>query len=242
MLETKLIPAGINVTDLSTDRTEAVKEMVVRVNSAKSDFNLALAELLHIVKEERLYERWSDTEEFKSFEHWGSEVLNRGRALLYSMVSVYKNFVLSLDVDPERLRGIGWSKLAAVVAHVNKDNLEDLLTFLENHTLKETQKMVRSLKPKEEQKEVGKTYRFKTEADQAEVIDSALTIISELANTEIPGKQLEYLAADFLCSSGLDCRETHLERCVDALERAFNVKITVSPREVVDGELVGGTA
>jgi hypothetical protein len=69
-----------------------------------------------------------------------------GRRKAYYLVSIDKAFG-EKGVPAERLRKIGWTKLAALAPHITDANLEDALLFAELHTVKNIEAAVHGLEP-----------------------------------------------------------------------------------------------
>jgi hypothetical protein len=69
-----------------------------------------------------------------------------GRRKAYYLVSIDRAFS-DKNVPPERLKKIGWTKLAAVAPHITDENLEDALLFAELHTTRNIEAVVHGLEP-----------------------------------------------------------------------------------------------
>lgn len=203
------------------------------IKENKSRFNLATSRIVYEVRENKLYRNWPGGE-FETFEDWGKIVLEKQRAALYAIARVYDVFVIDFKVDVARLANIDFSKLSVVSAHVNEDNLEEMLVLCETESLFNIQKTVRNsekLKDLEEGKLKIEKFVFEVTELQAETVKEAFEAARELVKSEVPGKVLEYVCADFLCGAALESSESHLARCVAGLEAAFNVEITVKAKE-----------
>lgn len=225
--------------DITT--AEGISEAVEIIKRGKSDFNLGLAQVLYEVREKQHYLNWP-TGRFGTFDEWGKVVMERGKSCLYGIVRVYEVFCLKHGVDPARLRAIGWGKLCIISSCVTDANLEGLLRDCETLSLFEIQKIVKRLTKGDDKADSGgnvKKISFEIMDDQLETINSAMEIAGELADSQNDAKRLEYICADFLCGSSLDSSASHLDRLVMAMENAFNVTVTVTPRE---GSVVDSTA
>jgi hypothetical protein len=69
-----------------------------------------------------------------------------GRRKAYYLVSIDKAFS-DKGVPAERLRKIGWTKLAALAPHITDENLEDALLFAELHKVKNIEAVVHGQEP-----------------------------------------------------------------------------------------------
>jgi hypothetical protein len=96
---------------------------------------LELASLLRQVKQTS----------FKDFKNLYS-IPELGRRKAYYLVSIDTAFG-DKNVSPERLKKIGWTKLAALAPHITDENLEDALLCAELNTVKNIEAVVRGLEP-----------------------------------------------------------------------------------------------
>lgn len=69
-----------------------------------------------------------------------------GRRKAYYFVSIDKAFG-GKTVPIQRLKKIGWTKLAALAPHITDENLEDALLFAELNTAKNIEAVVHGLEP-----------------------------------------------------------------------------------------------
>lgn len=69
-----------------------------------------------------------------------------GRRKAYYLVAIDKAFA-DKDVPAERLRKIGWTKLAMLAPHVTDENVDDALLFAELHTVKNIEAAVHGMEP-----------------------------------------------------------------------------------------------
>jgi hypothetical protein len=69
-----------------------------------------------------------------------------GRRKAYYLASIDRTFA-DKKVPAERLKKIGWTKLAALAPHITDGNLEDALLFAELHTVKNIEAVVHGLEP-----------------------------------------------------------------------------------------------
>ncbi len=69
-----------------------------------------------------------------------------GRRKAYYLVSIDKAFGGKL-VAPQRLKKIGWTKLAALAPVITDENLEDALLFAESNTARNIEAVVKGLEP-----------------------------------------------------------------------------------------------
>ena len=69
-----------------------------------------------------------------------------GRRKAYYLVSIDKAFG-DKNLPAERLRKIGWTKLAALAPHITDENLEDALLFAELNTVNNIEAVVHGIDP-----------------------------------------------------------------------------------------------
>ena len=69
-----------------------------------------------------------------------------GRRKAYYLLSIDKAFG-DKNVPAERLKKIGWTKLAALAPHITNENLEDALLFAELNTMKNIEAVMHGLEP-----------------------------------------------------------------------------------------------
>ncbi len=69
-----------------------------------------------------------------------------GRRKAYYLISIDKAF-RDKNVSAERLKKIGWTKLAALAPHITKDSLEEALLFAEANTVRNIEAVVKGLQP-----------------------------------------------------------------------------------------------
>ena len=94
-----------------------------------------LASLLHQVQK-------ADPKAFKEL----TSLPQLGRRKAYYLVSIDKAFG-DKTVPPERLRKIGWTKLAALAPHITNANLEEALLFAESNTVRSIEAIVQGMEP-----------------------------------------------------------------------------------------------
>ncbi|KER35224.1 hypothetical protein ACFFV8_07480 [Sphingobium indicum] len=75
-----------------------------------------------------------------------------------------------LGIRPDRLRKVGWTKLALLSSYVDADNIEELLTLAENHTAHELKMLLRGSGFDPE----GKTVVLYLDKGQYELLEQAL--------------------------------------------------------------------
>jgi hypothetical protein len=207
-----------------------VRDTILHIKQYKNKFNFLLSKLLYDVREGKLYQNWPD-QKFDSFEDWGKSVLDRNKSVIYAIARVYEVFVINFQIDPEELLPIDWSKLSVASAHATAENVQDLLQSCRDMTLLELQA---ELRRKEKLDSVGE----ESNAEKSETFSFKVADM-QIDTSTIPGKIFEYICADFLCSAACESSASHLDKLVQSLESAFNVKITVSYPEgtVVDGQV-----
>ena len=68
--------------------------------------------------------------------------LRIGRRKAFNLARIDRCFH-DLGIAPDRLRKVGWTKLALLSSYVDTDNIEGLLTLAENHTAHELKMLLR---------------------------------------------------------------------------------------------------
>lgn len=220
-----------------------VRDTIQHIKQYKNNFNFLLSKLLYDVREGKLYQNWPDGS-YDSFEDWGKAILDRNKSVIYAIARVYEVFVIDLEISPDELLPIDWSKLSVASAHATSENVKDLLQSCRDMTLLELQA---ELRRKEKLENIGdtsgaektETFSFKVADMQIDTVKEALTVAEELSKSTIPGKIFEYICADFLCSAACESSASHLDKLVQSIESAFNVKISISYPEgnVLNGEV-----
>jgi hypothetical protein len=111
-----------------------VVKAVMLIGQLGSEF-LELAALLREVQE-------VSPKDFKTL----ASLPQLGRRKAYYLISIDKAFG-GKNVAGERLKKIGWTKLAALAPHVTDENLEDALLFAEFNTVHNIEAVVHGLEP-----------------------------------------------------------------------------------------------
>jgi hypothetical protein len=225
---------------LTLSDPQVLQDALESIKLAKSCTNLLLSRIVYEAHHNDLWKQWPDA--YDTFEEWGLAVLEKKKSMLYSLSKTWEVWVVKHNSSIDRLKKIDFSKLSVATPFVNDKNADEILGLCERNNLYQLQKILRSsneLKNLENEEAKTKKFTFEVTALASDTVSDALDAVRELANTEIPGKMLEYLCASFLCGDGLMTKEQHLESCVNALELAFNVEIEVRPKteEIVEGKI-----
>jgi len=69
-----------------------------------------------------------------------------GRRKAYYLVEVSRTFD-PLPISRPRLKKLGWTKLQIIGKHVTKDNVEELVTLAENHSVKQLERLMQGDAP-----------------------------------------------------------------------------------------------
>jgi len=148
------------------DKTEPLFFETLMLIAKFNDRFLELASLLRQVQEK-------SPQNFKTL----ISIPQLGRRKAYYLVSIDKAFG-DKNVPPERLRKLGWTKLAALAPHITKDNLEDTLLFAEQHTVRNIDAVVHGLEPILD----GRTVVLTFTAEQFEAYSDAILANGAIKN------------------------------------------------------------
>lgn len=229
----------IKQTDLTT--ADDAKSLIDLIRRGRSLFSLALSRVVYYVREKEMYRNWPGGA-YDTFDAWTKGVLERTKSVGYSLAKVYEVFIVKHACNEDRIEKIDCTKLSVVAPHTTESNIEDMLVLCETKTLFEITKAINEIRKLSgmisDQSEKMRKFTFTISDLAGETVQAALDIAKELSGSVMPGKQLEYIAADFVCGSGLNDSAAHLDRLIDGIERAFNVTIEVRPNECVDAEVI----
>jgi hypothetical protein len=141
---------------------------------------LELASLLHKLQQ-------TSSEDFKKL----INMPQLGRRKAYYLVSIDKAFG-DKQVPAERLKKIGWTRLAALAPHITDENLEDALLFAESNTVRNIEAVVHGLEPIIG----GRNVLFNFTAEQFAVFSTAILAHGAMQNGEgFVGKEAALVAA-----------------------------------------------
>ncbi len=114
-----------------------------------------------------------------------------GRRKAYYLVAIDKAFG-GKAVAPQRLKKIGWTKLAALAPVITDENLEDALLFAESNTARNIEAVVKGLEPIVD----GRSVLLNFTAEQFEAFSAAILGHGAIKNGKgFIGKEAALIAA-----------------------------------------------
>lgn len=166
---------------------------------------------------------------YASFDEYIMGEFTYGKSTSAALIGVYETYVVGLGYMPEDISGIPWFHLRALIPIINKDNAAEYLEKVKNMTQQEVTKFVKELRGTPEVKEREKKFTVALKPLQTEICDHAMELAQEATGSEIPGLNLEYICADFVCSNDLkdSSKITPLAEWIERIERLFGVKLKV---------------
>lgn len=208
------------------DDAEKLDKAAEYFHSVSDCAKLYLAATLKFIRDNDHY----STLGFKSFKEYLFERWLRSEAWATKLIGVYTKYCENLGYDPKDIQDISYAKLSMMQSHVTEDNATQTLEDMRTKTQKEISNSIKEkqgLLPNETvTKEKERTLKFTGPDDIIEVIKLALKAAAEEAQSEIPIKALEVMAASYLISSTLNDSDTdELEKMLCILEKAYGITI-----------------
>mgnify|MGYP003627560996 CR=1 FL=1 len=221
------------------DRKSQVRQTMAAAIGIDDRLNLVSGELLYEVA---MNEYWRDWD-FDTFaEYCESELNMRDRKAKY-LISIYKKFVIELNLPKEILLDLQWSKAKELISVITEDNWPDLISDLNEMSVKEVKYMVKEMKGGDKledsstsSEDITERVVFNLSKEQAENISTALQLAGTMCGSDKTGNQLDLICSDFLASSageGLSGAIDKLDFHIKSLSRTFGVEIKI---ETVDSE------
>ena len=221
------------------ERKSQVRQTMAAAIGIDDRLNLVAGELLYEVAHNEYWKDW----EFESFAEYCEAELNmRDRKAKY-LISIYDKFVIELNLPTEILLDLQWSKAKELVSVITEDNWADLISDLNEMTVKGVKSKVKEMKgvPKitddsKSSEDISERVVFNLSKEQAENISTALGLAGTMCGSDKTGNQLALICSDFLASSageGLAGAIDKLDFHIKSLSRTFGVEIKI---ETVDSE------
>ena len=123
-----------------------------------------------------------------------------GRRKAYYLVEVSRTFD-PLPISRPRLKKLGWTKLQIIGKHVTKDNVEELVTLAENHSVKQLERLMQGDAP---MKNAHCVLMYFTPKQYAELEAALLKNGGERSGRGIVGKEQALINALRKAASGLE--------------------------------------
>ena len=171
---------------------------------------LRLAELLHRVYSERMWEKWG----FDTFEAYIEADLPFKRRKVFYLISIWDWFAVKVGDQAvlDKVKTLGWSKLRELVGVVTPENVDEWVKKANEVSCRELAELCRkalddrlagdeaplpSLDHEAVERKRTKTLAFTLYPDQLETVEQALEIASVMAGSEKKGYLLSVICLEF---------------------------------------------
>ena len=228
-------------------RRDAVRQVLMQAAVADDKLSLVKGEMLFEASENAYWKEWSfkptdETTEraYASFDEYCQEEIGLKKRTGYYLISIYKKFVMELDLPRAVLKDLEWSKAKELVNIISAENAGDLLDKISGMSLSQVKnfvsdhkKIAKGEKPDAEREpaETKKKIQFNLNVDQLQNVNEALEIAGSLTDSDDKNKQLDMICAEFKAGTvgmGLEGALSKLDIIIKDIERAFGVKIEVT--------------
>ena len=206
------------------DALDAAKSLVQQVDNTYFSLGGVLAQ----IKDEGIHETIGYGGERGFADYVETELQLEPRKAQYLM-KIYRTFA-ELDVDQKRVSEIGWSKireLTRIPTDRLKSDLDELLVYACEHTRNELLEHVRAEygSAGDGGNQASRMVRrsFLLFADQAEIVDRALSVAGALGETDKPYQALEHICCEW--SQMTEGVEVDLQDAIATLEARYGVVI-----------------
>lgn len=209
-------------------------EQAVRANKDRNLNNLRHAESLFHIKKDDNFKILG----YESIHDYVYKEFNRSRSWTDKLILIHERFVLQLGIDSKTLEDVTFGKLSKLVAHVNEENVLEVLHEAKNMTQADIDKKYGGLTSDNQEVKKDIKLTFSGPEDMMEVVTTGLDIAAEeicnIPNSSYqraadvpPLLKLEYVMSSFMSSSSLagDPRVT-LDRLIKRIEHVYNINIT----------------
>lgn len=226
-------------------RREAVRDVAHKATEIDDRLNLVLGELLFEVAENGYHKAWPNPETgkpFETFEEYVQIELNMQKSKAHYLKKIYKVFVVDLALPTDTLRDIEWSKAKELTDVVTKENASELLAKVKSLSVRQVKDMVAQLKGKPAPSAAAPSTPdeskvrmvFQLAPEQAENVQNALKVAESMTASAVPANNLDLICTDFMAGAGtggLSGVMSSLDRNIQALERAYGIKLTVADHD-----------
>lgn len=208
-------------------RPSDVRELTRSLVSVVERSYTYIAQLLHRIRDERLYKGWG----FTSFQSYVREELNFEIRKANYLVGISDVMIRKLNVPIDKLDKIGWTKAKELVSVIDEENKDDLMKDAEVLTVDEVKDKVRVMK-RGSDASVLHPIKFIFDKEQIDNIDHALEIAAEVCKkagkpSENKNHLLDMIALEFARTHASEATDYSLSTYVNAIERRFGCKILV---------------
>lgn len=215
-------------------------ELAMEASSMRNLSTLKHAECLYHIDKDAGYKKLG----YETLQDYVYKNFERSSQWSQKLIHIHRKLAVELDIDEKTLQECTFGKLSKIVAHINEENKDEVLTKIKGLTQQEVSDYAKELQgivPEEDKPKEG-TLRFKGPIEMIESINCALSSAREeifktstfyKSEDDVPNLlQLEFIAGNFLASVSLegDPYET-LETQLKALMHNYNVDIKYIKRE-----------
>lgn len=188
-------PLGAIADEIETLSKESTIECIGVAQENMEQSYFVLGAMLSKVKANRWFEPHKNLDEFVECEFG----MNRRKALY--CISIYEK-MRDLSLSADTFKGIGWTKMRALVRVLTEDNVEHWASLARNNSKGELEKLVQAEVAKFGNKtptvsEARHTKVFKFHDNQVQVIETAMQKVKQEAGIEADASALELICMDF---------------------------------------------
>lgn len=141
-----------------------------------------------------------------------------------------------LEISPERMKAIGWTKIREIVRVADTSNIEYWLTQAENLKCSELIALIKEYKSTGKVKSTLDLVNFSFKLDQADVttVNLALDEAMRLVSTSSISKALVMICTEWVMEKNIVPLKVDMAKMLDYLEEAYGVKLTVAEKKKED--------
>jgi len=233
------------------ERKVAIRDTLRTAVAVDDRLNLVAGELLYEVSKNGYWKEWDftdddgETRKYASFEEYTENEMNMKRRKAFYLISIYEKFVVDLDLPPEVLKDLEWSKAKELTGIITKDSAADLLDKAKGMSVRKVKEFVAAEKARAKggegdgttavtegadgkEPEVATKVTLKLYPEQLENYKTACEAAQKMGAGDKPGAQIDLICSSFLASSlgmGLEGGLMTMEAMVKSIERSFGVEL-----------------
>jgi hypothetical protein len=175
------------------ERADRVRQVLAAAGALIDRLQLPVAKLLAEVQLGRYWASWG----FHSFEDFVEADCKFSLRKAQELIKVYRKIVVELAVPEDRVRHLGWSKVALVAGKINPTNLGVVLDQVEKMSFAELKKLYKPSSKR--QADAGGSERAgPSRLELTAILLMAIHRAEELTGSDNPQANLEYIAKVFL--------------------------------------------
>lgn len=230
------------------ERKVAVRGVLEKSAKVEDRLKLVQGELLYEVTENGYWRDWTFTDEdgaertFLTPEEYFQEEVGMSRRTAYYIISIYRKFVVELELDEDLLKGMEWSKAKEVVSLIEADNAKEIFDKISGMSVSQVKKWVKEEKSgatstagasgtSSAATGTTQTKSFKLSDEQVETLESALEIAEKITGSDKPAANLDAICTEYISSamsSGSVDVVVELDKMIESISRTFGVTVEVT--------------